>query len=250
MHYKALAWHCLSHYVDSFDGLRILEIGGSSKGESAIYFAQNGADVLVTNIAHGITNAAPIYTDKEANKLKHPICFDTADAHDLSRFYGQYNIVFGVSVLEHIPRPKLYLEECSKCLKSGGLMFLSGGPLWSCSYGHHLWTPRFSFTKRNPILPWEHLYRSSYDDLHKALVTRLDSEDEAAEICEWVFSSANINRIRTNALTKALEGGACRLRSLTCHRNSGKPTEDTLSKLKGYDYCELMTTGMSAILEK
>jgi SAM-dependent methyltransferase len=132
VNHQESAYDVLSRYV-SFNGKRVLEVGGAQSCESAYPFLRGGAAcVVVTGLDH---------VWREENGENSQLLIRKADALSLSRVFepSSFDAVYGISVIEHIPSPKAFLAEVYKILKPGGLAYLQGDPLWSSRRGHHLW---------------------------------------------------------------------------------------------------------------
>lgn len=93
-------------------GARVLEVG-CGLGHSAAYLAAHGFDVT------GIDNEQKLIDEaqKLAREWSLPIAFEVADAFDLSRYHGRFDLVYSAGVLEHWPREQTValLREQSKC---------------------------------------------------------------------------------------------------------------------------------------
>jgi ubiquinone/menaquinone biosynthesis C-methylase UbiE len=163
------AHRVLSRYT-SFKGKAVLEIGGAQSCDSAHPFIQDGADqVVVTGLDH-ITG--------EQQGLLPGLSIMRADALDLSSIFppNSFDIVYGLSILEHIPCPSRFIEEVYRVLMAGGICYLEGSPLWSSPKGHHIWlsasyspsTANYFFSgwpgieSTNPLSDWSHLLMTDY----------------------------------------------------------------------------------------
>ena len=152
LNHQQSAHRVLSRYT-SFNGKAVLEIGGAQSCDSAHPFLQDGAErVVVTGLDH-ITS--------EEQGLVPGLSVMRADALNLSAIFepNSFDIVYGLSVLEHIPSPSLFISEVARVLKTGGICYLEGSPLWSSPKGHHIWvstangpTPANYFLVRGLVL--------------------------------------------------------------------------------------------------
>jgi SAM-dependent methyltransferase len=107
-----------------------------------------------------------------------------------------FDLIVSSSAFEHIHNFDVALAEMYRILKPGGYLFSHFGPIWSTSYGHHLWVTHNGklYNYWNVILPpYCHL-----------LMTRQRLADELAKahppeirhlICEYVFSSPERNQL-------------------------------------------------------
>ena len=202
----------LSRYA-SMQGKVILEIGGSQSGEAALPFLDDGAaSVSITGLDH-ITGEECV-NDRlrilRANGLSLSSVFEP----------NSVDVVYGLSIVEHIPSPKIFLNEVHKVLKPGGVAYFEGNPIWSSPKGHHLWVANwgglyehkttanylfnsFPNTKStNPLPDWSHLLMTSHqmeDYLDSASLPRGDIDC----IIDWVYLSDQINRLNMREISEA-----------------------------------------------
>lgn len=167
-----LAYDALERFID-FKDKKILEIGGNSNCESAFPFLQAGAAHIIVSGLDDIVAAPPAEIVNANIEIVH------ADARDLTSTFecDQFDIVYGISVIEHIDQLPLALSQIKSATKPGGLIYLQGNPIWSGPIGHHVWiTPyhnqsegTYTFMKWpgdvssiscNPIPDWGHLLMS------------------------------------------------------------------------------------------
>lgn len=183
-------------------GKKVLEIGGGSHLRiPRIFEAEGASEVLVTNISHGIVDAQ---VSEVIKTKKH-------SALDLASLGQKFDVIYGINVLEHIPKPAALISAIQQALTPGGYVFLSGGPLWTSMRGHHVWIDvddrSFKFTD-NEILgviePWEHIiYREK--ELSSILLERV-GDLAARAIVRWVYHSEQINRCSHAEIVNALKG--------------------------------------------
>jgi len=107
--------------------------------------------------------------------------------------------VFGVAVLEHIDGLEAFFAGARHALKPGGVLYVHGGPIWSCAKGHHLGLTtgerqyKFSRPELNPVGDWTHLTlgrQAMADDL----AARVPHEDAQA-IAAQIYESTDRNRL-------------------------------------------------------
>ncbi|MGL4883256.1 MAG: class I SAM-dependent methyltransferase, partial [Waterburya sp.] len=60
------------------------------------------------------------------------------DGQNLTFEDNSFDLVISLNVLEHIPNPAKYLQECDRVLRSGGYAYFSWYPVWSGATGHHI----------------------------------------------------------------------------------------------------------------
>ena len=211
--FQQMPHRILSRYV-AVEGKRVLEIGGAQACISARAFLDEGAaGVTVTGLDH---------ISEESKSVGQRLCIMKADALDLRSHFeaGCFDIVFGLSIIEHIPHPDRFLDEVHRVLKPGGLALFEGFPLWSSPRGHHLWvaawsgpyagkaTTNYLFTglshvdSSNPVPDWAHLLMEQAE-LEDHLARRSLPASDIACIVNWIYRSQDINRLSTGELTRA-----------------------------------------------
>ena len=132
MQHQLSAHKTLSRYI-AFTGKEILEIGGSQSCESAYPFLSDGASrAVVTGLDH-------IYHEKVDSD--HDLVVMRADALNLDSIFApcSFDVVYGLSIVEHIVNPDRFLSQVHAVLKPGGVAYFEGNPIWSSPKGHHLW---------------------------------------------------------------------------------------------------------------
>ncbi len=207
----------------------VLEIGSDRWLYVPKRFEELGAGIVEA------TNVAPGWPTAE--KHSDVITLRRVDATNLSIVYGSntFDLIFGMAVLEHIGCIWLVLEESAKILRPGGVLYLHGGPIWTATKGHHLYTKfegvDYKFTAADcPILRWEHLM---FDEggLRDALVSRGSREPLAAHLAQFVYRSAEQNRIGYERLSKIF--AASPLKLVDKHDNAfDDPSPDELRRIR------------------
>lgn len=197
--HQHLAYHRLARYL-RFEGQRILEIGGNDSAESAMPFVQAGAaEVVVSGLGH---------VHREGHDASRSIRIVRADAHKLRDVFGaaSFDIVYGLSVIEHIPMLSHFLEQVFHVLRPGGFAFFEGDPIWTSPRGHHVWVQspsgNYYFSQPagtrsiNPIPDWGHLTMDR-DALAAVIRQRHPQVPEAdvGAICDYVHAGPAITRL-------------------------------------------------------
>jgi SAM-dependent methyltransferase len=247
--HQALAHLVLSRYV-SLTGKHILEVGGAQACVSVMPFLRDGAaSAIVSGLGH---------IDREVVSDQYDLRVQRANALELSSVFGheRFDIVYGLSIIEHIPSPELFLDELHAVLKPGGLAYLEGNPLWSSAKGHHLWvemgenpkerraTANYLFDSSwpapstNPLPDWSHLLMTP-DEMRSFLMKNAIPTGDIDCIIEWVFDSDGINRIGLDGIAHAYTGSRLAVLEANTARVDVPPT--TLSELRqrhggGIDY--------------
>lgn len=104
-----------------------------------------------------------------------------------SDFYGQFDYVVSNCCFEHIQNFSYALEMIYECLKPGGELYTSFGPIWSSPRGHHMWIRELKLYFNDPqyIPPFAHLMLSRkqiYDILLQNTGSHKMSEKYSKEI--------------------------------------------------------------------
>ncbi|MEI6827059.1 MAG: methyltransferase domain-containing protein [Desulfuromonadales bacterium] len=207
----------LSRYI-VFEGKDILEIGGSQSCESAYPFLKDGAaSITVTGLIH---------ISKEEENREQNLHVLSVDALSLSTVFEpcSFDVVYGLSVVEHIATPKAFLEEVYKVLRPGGIAYFEGNPLWSSSKGHHLWvatwegedelyknkaTANYLFTElpniksTNPLPDWSHLLMTQ-EQMRAYLTAQSLPSSDIECIIDWVYHcDLVLNRLNLSEIAEA-----------------------------------------------
>lgn len=211
--HQTTAHSVLSRYT-SFDGKDVLEIGGNQSCESAYPFLADGANSVVVS---GLDQISYEQVNKEQN-----IRILRADALSLSKFFEpcSFDVIYGLSIVEHIISPKVFLNEVYKVLKPGGIAYFEGDPIWSSPKGHHLWvatwggayqyksTANYLFDESpsrkstNPLPDWSHLLMTQEQMREHLLAESLPNSDIEC-IIDWVYHSEQVNRLNMTEIADA-----------------------------------------------
>lgn len=183
----------------ALSGATVLEIGADPDSISARMLVDAGAARVFS------TNFDPEWTseDKGAIERRH------LDARQIGESFAPESLdaIFGVAVLEHIDGLEAFFDGARRALTPGGLLFVHGGPIWSCAVGHHLKLDcgtreyRFGDATRNPVRGWTHLYLGK-DEMEADLATRVPPEDARA-IADAIYDTSDQNRQGYRAINEA-----------------------------------------------
>lgn len=230
----------LSRYT-SFAGKDVLEVGGAQSCESMYPFLNNGA-------ATGVVSGLGHVTEEQTNR-EHNLRVMRADALKLSEVFGpsRFDIVYGLSVIEHIPSPAVFLDEVHAVLRPGGLAYLQGSPIWTSALGHHLWvatwcgayrdrvTANYLFSpwpgevSTNPLPDWSHLLMNP-DQMRGHLADKGLPAIDIDCILDWVFSSNEINRLTLSEIAAAY--GQSKLIVLEANTTRSEVPQDVQAALR------------------
>ena len=250
----------IARYIN-LTGRQILEIGGAQASLSGRAFLNTGAErVVVTGLDH-------IQEEGESEDQKLVIL--RADGLDLLRHLepASFDVVFGLSIIEHIPNPRRFLEQVQAVLKPGGLALFEGYPLWSSALGHHLWvaswggtyqgqtganylfTPLAGVPATNPIPNWGHLLMNEAE-LERSLLAQSLPPDDIACILDWVYHNPEINRLNTEELCAAYTSSGLVVLEATTRRED--VPDDVLTQLRERhgEGCDYGLSGLTLVLAK
>lgn len=258
--FQRMPHEVLSRYV-GIEGKHVLEIGGAQACISARAFLDGGAArVTVTGLDH--VSAEGGSADGRLSVMK-------ADALDLRSHFepGSFDLVFGLSIIEHIPRPDRFLEEVHRVLRPGGLALFEGFPLWSSPLGHHLWvascggpytgktsasylfTPLAGVPSTNPVPDWGHLLMGP-QELTASLADRSLPAADIACIIHWIYEAGDINRLSTAEITRAYSTSPLVVRETVTRRvDVPQPTLQRLRQRHG-EGSDFGVSGLVYVLAK
>ena len=170
-----------------FRGKKVLEIGSDLECKTALgMLALGAAEVWAVN---------PKFSDN-LESPDHRIHLIKSLGENTKLINKSFDIVFGIALLEHVLHLKSLFNECKRLLKTDGICYLMGNPLWTCYRGHHIWCEKFKFNdETNPLFPWEHLCYKSYDEMHESLSQRGYCENDIKEIYNEVYVTDDRSRI-------------------------------------------------------
>ncbi|MEL7409391.1 MAG: class I SAM-dependent methyltransferase, partial [Cyanobacteria bacterium J06558_2] len=107
----------------------------------------NGCDptgrqlALLAESTTGRVVGTNIYPGFPQQTVKHRCAnneFYLMDGQRLTFAPATFDLVISFNVLEHVPNPSQYLQECWRVMRPGGYGFFSWYPLWSGATGHHI----------------------------------------------------------------------------------------------------------------
>ncbi len=84
------------------------------------------------------TNVAPGFPQHTVKRRRVNNQFYRMDGQNLTFDDESFDLVMSLNVLEHVPNPARYLQECCRVLRPGGVGFFSWYPVWSGATGHHV----------------------------------------------------------------------------------------------------------------
>src|SRR6185437_2365724 len=93
--------------------------GGGILSES---LAMAGANVTGIDLAPGLIETAKLHLHESHLQINYE-CIDIIDK--AAQFAGKFDVVTCMELLEHVPDPKIIIQNCAKLLKPGGMAFFS-----------------------------------------------------------------------------------------------------------------------------
>lgn len=257
-HQLAAHW-VLSRYI-SIENRQILEVGGSQLGEAAQPFLNDGAaNIIITGLDH----ISEEKTASERLQIRRANALSLTDVFEPNSF----DIVYGLSIVEHIVSPRIFLDQLHAVLKPGGVAYLEGDPLWSSRRGHHLWvatwggdyqhkaSANYLFSEypnrksTNPLPDWSHLLMD-HDQMGEYLSTKEVPRGDIECILDWVYRSDQINRLSMAEIAEAYSTSKLVLLAANTDRSSvPRDIEEALRKRHG-EAIDYGTSGISYVLTK
>lgn len=241
-------------------GKDVLEIGGAQSGEAALPFLNDGAtSVSITGLDH-------VTDEKSVNDRLRIL---RANALALSDVFepNSFDVVYGLSIVEHIPSPNIFLDELHRVLKPGGIAYFEGNPIWSSPRGHHLWVARwgglyqhkatanylfngFPNTKStNPLPDWSHLLMTA-DQMGDYLNSKSLPDVDIECIVDWVYNSDQINRLSMPEIAQAYSTSKLILLEANTVRSKVPPDIEWALRKRCGDGIDYGTRGISYVLLK
>lgn len=110
----------IQNHVD-LAGKNVIDVGcgGGILSES---LAQSGANVTGIDLAPSLIETAKLHL-YDSNLQVNYECINVIDK--AMQYPGQFDVVTCMELLEHVPDPKIIIENCAKLLKPGGMAFFS-----------------------------------------------------------------------------------------------------------------------------
>lgn len=111
----------LQHFkADSLKDLKILDVGCGG-GLISEPFAKMGADVTAIDASEKNINVAKIHAEKSQLKIN----YQATSAEDLAETNAQFDIVFALEIIEHVADVEIFIQNCAKLVKPGGMLFVA-----------------------------------------------------------------------------------------------------------------------------
>jgi 2-polyprenyl-6-hydroxyphenyl methylase/3-demethylubiquinone-9 3-methyltransferase len=102
------------------ENLKILDVGCGG-GLIAEPFARMGAKVTAIDASKKNIEVAKIHAQRSGLKID----YRSTTAEDLVQINEQFDVVFALEIVEHVANVEGFIENCSKLVKPGGLLFIA-----------------------------------------------------------------------------------------------------------------------------
>ena len=109
-----------SSAIDTFSGLRVLDIGCGG-GLLCEPMARLGADVVGVDPSATNINVATLHAGQSGLAID----YRTTSAEALAAEGETFDVILNMEVVEHVADVPLFLSQCAKMLRPGGLMFVA-----------------------------------------------------------------------------------------------------------------------------
>lgn len=203
----------------SLEGLRVLEVGGSSLPRALVSDTLGvGQWVCVDLLGHDSgryqqsklgrhyaeVTVAPLTASSSIPDARYCI-FDGAIEAIPAAFLGRFDVVFSVNAFEHILRLDQALDRCHDALVDGGTLFAQFGPIWSGPAGSHFWVRQgLNFNEPASLRPWGHLLETRQEIAAGFRAAGID-EKSVNVATSQIFDSKFINRLHFEDYKAALD---------------------------------------------
>jgi SAM-dependent methyltransferase len=179
----------------------ILDNGCEPTGtQLALLAEQTQGRVVGTNVFKG-------FPEQTVKRCRANNEFYWMDGQNLTFEDATFDLVISLNVLEHVPNPAKYLQECYRVLRSGGYGYFSWYPIWSGATGHHVHpdmvsraAQRFGLEPPNYRLDgtsipfWGHLLFSA-DEMLSFLIEEKQYHPVLAEwMKDYIYHHHDLNR--------------------------------------------------------
>ncbi|MDX2212958.1 MAG: methyltransferase domain-containing protein [Oculatellaceae cyanobacterium bins.114] len=175
------AKHC-----NGFAGKRVLDVGCDLTGVTVQELIEQ----------YGVVEAVGLNLAIEPQAISQNGRLERGDICETFYPDNYFDVILSISAFEHIQNFEVALQEMHRILKPGGRLYADFSPIWSASYGHHLWLS-FSgelYNYWNVMLPpYCHLLMTE-EEVFDWCSQRFDT-DLSQAITNFVFHSADQNRL-------------------------------------------------------
>ena len=177
----------ISRKCNGFEGKRVLEVGTDQNGVllKILVSKFNAKEVVGINL---------VIEDRSIQDNCKVLNGDIRSTIFEDNFF---DVIISSSVFEHVHNFDQALKEMYRVLKPGGYLYSHFGPIWSTSYGHHLWMD-FDSKSYNywnfELPPYCHLLMSD-EQLYQYCYEKTNNNELSKAIVSYVFESEDQNRL-------------------------------------------------------
>ena len=186
-------------YCGGFSGKRVLDVGCDLQGS------------LITEIVRGFGASEAIGINPAIREKEiFPDCrIEGGDIRKTSYPDGHFDVIVSTSAFEHIQDLPDALKEMHRVLKSGGVLYSHFGPIWSTSYGHHLWLnhEKKLYNYWNTVLPpYCHLLMKP-DELLDTMMARGYAAGVSGAVVHYIYNSPEQNKLFYEDYERIIKSG-------------------------------------------
>lgn len=233
--------------LDAFkDATKVLELGAGNFSRS-LSLAQRYPDKHFVSSDYEFSEAALEAMDD--TKAQHNVTVAKEDAHALSFGDEEFDFVFSIALMEHIPRPNDALREIHRVLKPKGHHWFIQAPFWSCAKGHHFM--HWDQSVLDTIPTYSHLYLSE-EEMREVLIAKSPSFD--VEHClQRIYHREDLSRLSRDQTRSAVEDSPLKLLSWAenpCNAYDEKKAQEAMSRLRYPVTLEEMKVSGATVLQQ
>ena len=234
-----------------FAGKVVLDVGTDLSGDMIVTLEQRFAAREVV----GINLAA------ENTKLSSTTRLEQGNILETRYSDATFDLIVSSSAFEHITGLERAMDEMHRILKPGGYLYSHFGPIWSTTYGHHLWTTfgDRTFTYWNVTLPpYCHLLMTQ-PEIENFLIEHHYGQEVARHIAQYVLYSKEQNQLFFEDYARIFSQSKFEILLFKgydypylANRYNAQVTPELLERLKGryHDKSQFFYDGITTLLRK
>ncbi len=122
------------------------------------------------------------------------------DYEDLDNISGEFDLIYGLDVLEHVKDLNRFFNNLKRLISGRGVICITGSPLFPSDNGHNYMYDNLDCGMLKTgsgtvsLEPWEHLGYDTKEGLKSAMIKKGFTENDAETVSEYIFNSKEINR--------------------------------------------------------
>lgn len=239
INYQKLHVNRCRDYFD-YKGKKVLVVG-CNEGVECKFFIEEGAGEV-----HGLDVVDEIGQDFQHERVK----YIRTSAEDMDIPDNQYDLVYSMATMEHVPNIEPAFHEMARVLKPGGVMYSIAAPLWNSMYGHHKGDIFENY-------PWIHLLMNADEILQYCKVKQITDPLDRSTMEHHVRYMMNPEYFNMTPASKYVEVGK-QLKDVEIIENhlaldeDDKLTPELMEKLasRGYAREEILASVHTLIVRK